>query len=459
MSDSNASVQIAPPAEASAQAAPKRQLTLFDSTCIIVGIIIGAGIYRSASDVARGVDSAWMLLGLWLFGGLISLCGAMGYAELATAYPREGGDYVYLTKAYGRWSGFLFGWLQLLVVRPADIATMAFAFAEYARVIYDPLGDQQQAITIRLYAALPVVILTAVNVLGVRQGKWTQNLLTVVKALGLLMIVGVAILAPQTSRPAMSFDALPFSVALIVVLFTYGGWNEMAYVAAEVKDSDRNIVRALMLGTGAVIALYLLFNAAFLYMLGHDGMANSKAVAADAMSAVFPEFGGRLISVLVCISALGAVNGLIFTGARISFAVGADHAAFRILGKWDARTGTPARALVAQGFLAVLLIVALGSFLEAVLYTAAVVYLFYLATSVAVFVLRYRDPLAPRPYRVTFFPVPTLVFAAVCIFLIYRAILYKPYLSAAAGGLMLLGLPVYWLTSRLCAPRETAQPE
>lgn len=430
----------------STPAVPARQLTLFDSTSIIVGIIIGAGIYVSASQVAGGVDSAWALMGLWLLGGVISFCGAMGYAELATAYPRAGGDYVYLTKAYGRWAGFLFGWLQLLVVRPTDIATMAFAFAAYAQAMYDPWDGGHPEWTPRLYATIPVVILTLVNVLGVRQGKWTQNVLTAAKALGLLAIVAVAVWAPSRAPAAPLSGGLPFSVALIIVLFTYGGWNEMAYVAAEVKDPDRNIVRALMLGTGAVTVLYLLFNGAFLYMLGHAGMAASEAVAADAMGAVFPDIGARLISVLVCVSALGAVNGLIFTGARISFAVGADHGLFRPLGHWNAKTGTPVRALLLQGALAVALIVALGSFLQAVLYTAAVVYVFYLATTLAVILLRKQDPATPRPYRVTFFPIPTLVFAAVCVFLIYRSIHYKPVLSAVSLGLMLCGLPVYWLT-------------
>ena len=427
-------------------AAPKRQLTLFDSTCIIVGIIIGAGIYQSASLVACGVSSAWSLLGLWLLGGIISLCGAMGYAELASAYPREGGDYVYLSKAYGPFAGFLFGWLQLLVVRPADIATMAFAFATYALAIYNPLPGHEK-ISPRLYAAAAVVILTLVNVLGVRQGKWTQNLLTTLKALGLLALVAVAMFAPHQGAADATFGPIPFSVALTIVLFTYGGWNEMAYVAGEVKDPGRNIVRALMLGTLSVIVLYLLFNGAFLYMLGHAGMASSKAVAADAMASAFPEIGGRLFSVLVCISALGAVNGLVFAGARISFAVGADHAAFRLVGKWNETTGTPVRALLLQAALAVTVILALGSFLDAVLYTAAAVYLFYLATSVAVIVLRFRDPETPRPYRVSLFFLPTVVFCAVCAFLIYGAVTYKPLLSAVAIGLTLAGLPAYWLTT------------
>jgi len=572
-----------------------------------------------APNIAGGASCWWGVLAIWCVGGLLSLCGASVYAELATAYPRAGGDYVYLTRAYGRWAGFLFGWMQLAVVRPGDIAVMAFIFATYAQTIYNPAAGAAGAIEPRLWACGAVVALTIINMIGVQQGKWTQNFLTVVKALGLTAIIGVAFLAPherssivlselstaapvsvefqnasgedldvsgwqvfacgvegreqpqliftlpkQTVCPAggmfvvgtqgdapgtyptfqtgsavrwssdesagvlladadgqvVDFLAIgkldsaqietpaavvpeqwqgepvvvpsedapsddgsekalsyqrgggvdydraadwslgdaspgnanswtpPLAVALILVLFTFGGWNEMAYVAAEVKNPRRNIVRALVLGTVTVTVLYLLVNAAFLYTLGYHGLANSGAVANDAVSTVFPKVGGRLIAALVCISALGTVNGLVFTGARISYAVGADHRAFRVLGQWNAEQGTPIRALLLQGALAVTLILALGHFLETVIYTAAAVYLFYVGTCLALIVLRYKDPQIERPYRVTGYPFTPLFFSAVCGWLIYRAILYKPEISMIALGIVAIGLPLYWLTNR-----------
>ena len=430
------------------ETAPKRVLTLFDSTCIIVGIILGAGVYQNAPMIARGAESGWGVIGLWLAGGILSLCGALGYAELASAYPREGGDYVYLSRAYGRWAGFLFGWMQLAVVRPGDIAVMAFAFAMYARAIYDPMAGSDSACTQQIYSVLAIVVLTAINIVGVSEGKWTQNVLMLAKVIGIVAIMVIAVAAPHAVAVAPSIEPFPFGVALIFVLFAYGGWNEMAYVAAEVKDAERNIVRALLLGTVAVIVLYLMLNVAFLYTLGYAGLAHSKAVAADAVSVAFPNVAGQLVSAMVCISALGAVNGLIFTGARISFAVGRDHRAFRALGTWSSKTGTPVRALLVQGALAIALVLILGSFVDTVLYTASIVYLFYLATSLAVIVLRWREPEVRRPYRVTCYPVTTLVFCAVCVFLIYGAVNYKPGISAAAIGVMLLGLPIYWLTDR-----------
>jgi amino acid transporter len=446
------------------QKTPKKQLSLFDSTCLIVGIIIGAGIYEVVPDVAKGAQYWWAFLGIWAIGGLISLCGALGYAELASAYPKEGGDYVYLTRAYGRWAGFLFGWLQLAVVRPGDIAAMAFIFARYARTIYDPfphamahynllpftaLDDAGIPLSHLMYAVAAVAVLTGINIIGVPQGKWTQNLLTIAKILGLLAIVGVAVAGPGGPSVSTIDSTAPLSLALILVLFTFGGWNEMAYVAAEVKNPARNIVRALVLGTAAVTLLYLLVNAAFLYTLGLSGVANSNAVAADTVSAMFPKYGAGLISALICISALGATNGLIFTGARISYAVGVEHRVFRALGRWHARTGTPVRALLLQGGIAVGLIVLLGSFVNAILYTAASVYSFYLATNLAVMVLRFKEPDVERPYRVTGYPVPTIVFCVVCAFLIQSAASYKPGVAIGALAILLLGLPLYWLSNWL----------
>jgi amino acid transporter len=434
-------------------AVPKKELTLFDSTCLIVGIIIGAGIYQTAPDVAKGVSSEWGVLAIWIVGGLLSLFGALGYAELATAYPQQGGDYVYLSRAFGRWAGFLFGWIQLAIVRPGDIAIMAFAFATYARTIYDPLAHTAFPHSQQLYAGVAVVLLTLINILGVKEGKWTQNLLTTVKVLGLLAIVVGAVVGPQARHSSATFEPFPLSVALILVLFTFGGWNEMAYVAAEVKHPRRNIVRALVLGTASVTVIYLLANGAFLHTLGLSGMATSGAVATDTVNAVLPDLGGRLISALICISALGAVNGLVFTGSRISYAVGQDHRAFRALGKWDSHTGTPIRALLVQALIAVSLIILLGSFVNTILYTAAAVYLFYLATSLAVIVLRRKEPHVERPYRVTGYPFTTLTFCVVCGFLIYSAVVYKPLIATISCLLIPLGLPLYWLSRRSPAPK------
>jgi basic amino acid/polyamine antiporter, APA family len=441
---------------------PKRALSLFDSTSIIVGIIIGAGIYQMAPMIAKGAGSAWGVVAIWVVGGLLSLCGALSYAELATAYPLEGGDYVYLSKAYGRWAGFLFGWAQLTVVRPGDIVVMAFAFATYGRAIFDPLTNHPE-ISQRLFAGAAVLVLTIINILGVTQGKWTQNLLTAAKALGLLAIVGVAIVSPGGTREVTEVGGFPLVLAFIFVLFVYGGWNEMAYVAAEVKDPRRNIVRALVTGTVAVIALYLLINGAFLYTLGYNRLATSDAVASETVATVFPAIGARLVSALICISALGAVNGLIFTGARISYALGENHQVFRKLGYWSPRTGTPAPALALQGLIALALILIFGGYIDAILYTAAAVYTFYLGTSFSVIVLRWKEPHTERPYKVTGYPVTSLIFSAVCAFLVYKALTYaaqnKQAFLIIMATTLVVGLVIYLLTDVRKARATAGSPQ
>ncbi len=435
--------------------AVKKELSIFDSTCIIVGIIIGAGIYETAPAVASSVSGWWGVLGLWAVGGLLSLAGALCYAELATAYPYEGGDYVYLSRAYGRWAGFLFGWAQLAVVRPGYIALVAFVFARYAGALFGPVvlsGEPRGQYTQVIYAGAAVLVLTIINISGVREGKLTQNILTIVKVAGLAAILVAALAGPPASAThtrAEVSEPLPVSAALILVLFTFGGWNEVAYVAAEVKNPRRNILRSVLAGMAAVTVLYLLANVAFLRSLGHAGMASSEAVASDMLEAAFPqfEFGGRIISALICISALGTVNGLIFTGSRISYAVGAEHKLFRLLGRWDERRGTPVRALVLQGGVAMAMIVILGSFQRTILYTAAAVYAFYLATTVSVIVLRWKEPDTERPYKVTGYPLTTIAFGACCALLIYSALVYNLRDAAICCAILLAGIPVYWLSN------------
>ena len=434
--------------ETGVEGAPKKELSLFDSTCIIVGIIIGAGIYETAPTVAKCLGSGPGLMLAWLAGGLLALAGALCYAELATAYPREGGDYVYLTRAYGRWPGYMFGWSQLAIVRPGDIALMAFIFARYAQTLYAPMANCGL-----FYAAGAIVVLTLINILGVRAGKWTQNLLTVTKILGLVAISVVGLMAPPQASPPPPPEALNWEglqLAFILVFFTYGGWNEMAYVAAEIKRPRHNIVRALVAGTVAVTVLYLLINGAFLSALGLAGLSSSPAVAVEMMGKVFPQAAARVIAILICISALGAVNGLVFTGARISYALGADHKSFRPLGRWSRRLGTPVWALAVQGALSLVIVLAAGSFLDTILYTAPVVWLSFLATALSVFVLRRREPQIPRPYKVLAYPLVPLIFSACCLFMLYSSASYaltrKPLGLLFLLAILLLGVLVYRLS-------------
>jgi basic amino acid/polyamine antiporter, APA family len=436
-------------------AEPQRQLTLFDSTCIIVGIIIAAGIYRSSPVIAALVPSVGWLFGVWLLGGVLSLVGALCYVELGTAYPREGGDYVYLSRAFGRTMGFVFAWAQLWVVRPGSIGAMAYAFADYAHEIWPgPEGMDAKAVKLG-YAIGSILLLSTINIVGVREGKWTQNLLTTAKVLGLtaVFVVGMCLAAPQAPVVAAAQQAAPsdfgiarFGLAMVFVLFTYGGWNEMAYVGAEVRDPRKNILRAMLLGTVAVTVIYLLVNAAFLHALGLDG-ARKPTVAADVLQLGVGDWAGRLISVLVCISALGAINGQIFTGARIYSAMGKDHRLYAWLGQWSPRFGTPVFSLVAQAAITLALVAGFGmsksGFDSMVIFTTPVFWLFLALVGVAVFVLRYREPATERPYRVPGYPLPPIIFCLSSLFMVYSSLDYawsnRSWEAFWAVGLLLAG--------------------
>jgi basic amino acid/polyamine antiporter, APA family len=438
---------------------PKKELSLFDSICIIVGIIIGAGIYEITPTVASCMGGWVGILGIWLAGGLLALTGAMCYAELATAYPREGGDYVYQTRAYGKWVGYLFGWSQLVIIRPGDIALMAFVFARYAVTVYAPFKNM-----LPIYATLVVVILTLINILGVKQGKWTQNLLTIIKFVGILAIVAAGFLAPETHNVPAETSGITldgFKLALILVLFAFGGWNEMAYVAAEVKQPKYNIVRALVIGTVLVIGLYMLINGSFLHALGQSGMSSSKAIAVDTFAMTAPGMASKIISIIICISALGAVNGLIFTGARISYALGSEHRSFGFLGTWSPRFGTPVKSLIVQGCISLAILLFAGSFIDTILYSAPVVWLFFLGTGISVFVLRRKEPHIERPYRIYGFPITPIIFCAACVFMFYSSLTYalamKPVGLIIAASVLITGGLVFLIMEKGRELRTTEQ--
>lgn len=429
-------------------AAPRRELTLFDSTCIIVGIIVASSIYCSSWEIAASAFNVPLLIGLWLLGGLLSLVGAMCYIELATTYPREGGDFVYLTHAFGRHVGFLFAWSQLWIVRPGSIGAMAFIFAEYANQIWPGVSSQSpHYIGIQItYAAVAVFTLTAINMLGIREGKWTQNVLTVLKVVGLaaVVIVGFLFTAPATQPAAAQLHtATSFAVpslaeikqmlpqlgyAMILILFAYGGWNEMAFVSAEVKNPHKNILRALLFGTAAVTAIYLIVTFAFLHALGYAGLCEAKTVAADVLSLGIGPAAGKIISVLICISALGAINGQIFTGSRIYYAMGMEHRLYAWLARWDARRGAPICSMLIQSVITLALIVWFGfgknGFMSMVKFTTPVFWFFLGLVGISVFVLRWREPSIERPYRVPGYPVTPILFILSCSFMVYSSVAY-----------------------------------
>ena len=431
------------------------RLGLWDAVSIIVGIVVGTAIFRTPAIVFTNAGGPWTALGLWLLGGALAWCGAVCYAELATTYPRDGGDYVYLTRAFGPWCGFLFGWAQLTTVLSGNIAIMAYAFADYGVRLWPAWKDHAIWLTVA-----PVVALSVLNAIGMSAGKVTQNVLTSAKVIGLggLVLAGlwVGSAKPQADTATNNGSTASIGLSLVFVLYAYGGWAHAAYVAAEVRDQRRNLPRALILGVAGISIIYLAVNATYLAALGYDTARHTATPATDVMELAIGAWGGRAISLLVMISALGAINGMILTGTRVYATWGADYPALAWLGAWNRRRAAPEGAIVAQATIAVLLIVLvgtaagrnlfdtalrrvgltglpwddyLGGFETLVAGSAPVFWALCLLTGVAVYVLRAKDRIIERPFRAPLFPLPALLFCATCMFMLWASVSYAQWLT------------------------------
>ena len=429
-------------------AAPRPTLGLFDAVTMIVGLIIGAGVFGTPSIVAGASGSETLLIAMWVAGGVFSIIGALCYAELATAFPSAGGEYHFLHRAYGRSLAFLYGWARMTVIVAGSIAVFAYLFGDYMSRVVN-LGPYSSPI----WAALIVTVLTAVNYLGIREGKATQNLFTVLEVGGLVLIVVAGLLlapAPAADPPQSAsgpwYMGAGVGTAMLFVLFTYGGWNDAAYISAEVRDRERNMVRALLYAIGLVTLLYVLVNFAYLKGLGFAGMARSDAVAADLLKGVWGSTGEKVISIMIAIAALTSVNGSMIVGARSNYALGRDWSVLAFLGRWHEESGSPRTAMLVQGIIA-LALVALGAFQNAgfkglVEYSLPVFWGFFLLTGLALFILRAKEPNAPRPFRVPGYPVTPAIFVLMCGYLLYSSLAYHRTHAFVGLGVLAVGAVV-----------------
>lgn len=425
---------------------PKPSLGSGDAIALIVGIVIGAGIFRSPSLVASSVDSESLLLTAWFLGGLVSFIGALCYAELIATFPNTGGDYYFILKAFGKRTAFLFAWARMSVVQTGSIALLAFIFGDYMAQLLS-FGEYTSVV----YAALIVVLLTGINIMGVKMGTGTQKLLTTLEVLGIVLVVVAGFFfAPST--PELTTATAPeeggglgsLGLAMVFVLLTFGGWNEAAYISAEVKTGRGLMVKALIISIVTITVVYFLVNMAYLRGLGLEGMAASNAVAGDLMEIAFGEIGLVIMAIIVAVSALTSANATIFTGARSNYALGRDFPVFSVLGKWNSRTSGPVNAFILQGMVALVLI-SLGLFSRSgfetmVEYTAPVFWFFFLLVGISLFILRIKEPHIKRPFRVPLYPLTPTIFCLTSGYLLYSSIVYTGWGALVGIGVLLAGV-------------------
>ena len=505
MSDGTAAA--AAHAEEAGASAFVRSLGLLDATMLVVGSMVGSGIFIVSADIARQVRSPGLLLAVWLVTGVLTVIGALCYGELAAAMPTAGGQYVYLREAFGPLWGFLYGWTMLLVIQTATIAAVAIAFAKFTGVLipwfsssawlwqigtfgpyrlwFGELGPYTVGLnTQNLLAILSIIVLTWVNLRGIRTGALVQNVLTLTKTSALVgvILLGIAFatdtaltanfghfwepVQPGTGVGGKDWLGLltVIGVAMVGSLFAADAWNNVTFVAGEVKDPERTLPRSLALGTGLVIALYLLANLAYLCVLPLRGtpegatvldrgiqFAAEDRVATAVAEVAFGHSGGVLMALAVMISTFGCNNGLILAGARIYFAMARDHVFFSSVGALN-RHRSPALALLVQGAWASVLCLSgtYGQLLDFLIFS---VLLFYILTIGGIFVLRRTRPGMARPYKTWGYPVLPVVYIVMALFIEIQLLRYKPQYTWPGLILVLLGMPVYWVWKKATEKR------
>jgi APA family basic amino acid/polyamine antiporter len=424
--------------------APRASLSVVDGALMMVGIIIGIGIFKTPQLVALFSPNEWVFVALWMCGGLTTLIGALVYAELAAAYPSTGGEYHFLTRAYGLPVGFLFAWARTTVIQTGAIAAVAFVFGDYAQEMFS-LGSYGSAI----YGALALVVLTLVNIAGTYQSKTAQNILTLILVAAMVMMVVVGLMNLGGKPPVAAGGSGPgygmLGLAMVFILLTYGGWNEAAYLSGDVRDVGRDMVRLLLAGTAVVTLVYVLVNIGYLFALGLEGMRKSDAIAADVMRLAFGQSGAIIVSMIVCVAALTTMNATIFTGARLYHALGQDLALEK-LRVWDNVRNNPRNAIIVQSIIAFVLIcfgaMARDGFKAMVEYTAPVFWFFLLLVGISLFVLRRREPHHPRPFKVPLYPVTPILFCLICGYLIYSSLVYTGRGALFGIAVLLVGIPL-----------------
>jgi amino acid transporter len=437
--------------------APRRHVSVLYVVMVAVAMVVGAGIFRSPAEIAANAGSSTWFFAAWIAGGLISLAGALCFAELATMLPSAGGDYYFLKTTYGRSVAFLFAWARFAVINTGSIALLGFVLGDYANSVWS-LGLHGSS----WYALITIVAMTVFNLKGLYTGQSADYAMTGLEVGGLLIVFAAGVSVAIAGAPPLVAD-LPsqrgfpsgFGLALLFVLFAFSGWSEVSTLSAEIRDERRGMLRALVASVAVITALYLLANWALWRGLGIAGLAASRTPAADVIRLAFGDWAGVMTAVAISMATLTSINATIVVGARTTYAAAADWPSLQRLGNWNTKRGIPVAGIVSQGVVGVLL-VGVGTwtrdgFITMVDYSSPVFWLFLTLSGFAVIVLRWRRPELPRPFRVPLFPVLPLVFCASCLFVLWSSLAYVRIgallgvAMLALGGLVLLCV---WHASR-----------
>ncbi len=430
----------------------ERRLGLWSSIGIVIGVTIGSGIFRTPAGIAARVPDPPLMLSVWILAGVITLSGTLSLAELSAMFPQTGGLYVYLREGWGRLSAFLFGWSELVVIRASALGAIATVFAEYfLRSI--GINPADRGALVHYLAAGAIVFATLVNVRGVHWGAAIVGMTTAGKFAALATLVTASFLlggGRGASFGHFSSGANPvqpglFGLALISVLWAYDGWADLSFVGGEVKDPQRNLPRALIFGTLAIIAIYLLVNAAYLYVSPIEKVAESRLVAADTMSALFGNIGMAIVSVVVMVSTFGSLNASMLASPRVFFAMADDGLFLKSIAKVHPRYHTPYVAIGLAGFLGVAFVL-LRTFEQLADTFVIAIWPFYALGIAALYPLRRRRPDMERPYRAIGYPVVPLVFIAGVVYLIINALITETLWTSVVFAVVLAGIPIYWLS-------------
>jgi APA family basic amino acid/polyamine antiporter len=423
-----------------------RRLGVFDATMLVMGGIIGSGIFVTPAEVARHVETPLLIVGVWMIGGIVALAASFVYAELAARRPAVGGQYAYLRDAYGPMPAFLYGWALLLVIQSGGMAAVAITFARYfGNLVQLPVGDSAVAVAV-------LALLTLINCLGVRSGSNVQSALMLLKigAIAVLVLVGFWLAplsvahAPPASAGSISTLAA-VGAAMTPVMFSYGGWQTSSFVAGEMKNPQRDLARGLVLGVAGVILLYCAVAFVSVHALGPAGLAASKTPATDVMRLALGDKGATFIAIGIAISALGFLSQGMLTAPRVYFAMAEDGLFFRSVAQVNATTRVPVVAIVLQGVAAAVIALS-GTFGQILSYVVSVDFIFFGLTGAALFVFRRRDPGQQVAFKVPLHPLTTGLFVAACAITVVATVWNNPVNSLIGYAILLAGVPacLYW---------------